>query len=64
MITNPHKITFGEMRESAVRDVLIYAAIIAAATISRPTRTAGPMMSGSPTWHAATLSLRRTDVPS
>jgi len=49
MTATPQKITFGEMRESGVRDVLIYAAIIIAAITSKPTLTAGPMMSGCPT---------------
>ena len=39
MTTYQQKITFGEMRESGVRDVLIYAAITAAAITSKPTLT-------------------------
>ena len=43
---NKEKITFGEMRETGVRHVLIYCAITNAATTSRSAPTAGLIMSG------------------
>ena len=46
MTTYQQKITFGEMRKSGVRDVLIFAATIDAVTTSKPTPTAGLTMSG------------------
>lgn len=50
--TAPQKITFGEMRESGVRDVLIYCRDHLQPTMSRPALTAAPMMCGT------TVSLR------
>jgi hypothetical protein len=41
MLTYPQKITFGEMRAFGVRDVLVIAAIIDAATTSKAKRTGG-----------------------
>ena len=37
-MTNPQKITFGEMREFGVRDVLIYIAVIIGALITSTAR--------------------------
>ena len=45
MTTYQEKITFGEMRASDVRDVLIYCRIITAAIRRRSTPTAGRIMS-------------------
>jgi hypothetical protein len=53
----PTRITFGEMRASGTRDVLIYAATITAAITLRSMLTAGPITSGSPT------SSRRSCAP-
>ena len=46
----PQKTAFGEMRESGVRGVLVFAQITDAATTSPPAQIPGRMMSGYPIW--------------
>ena len=46
----PQKPAFGEMRESGVRGVLVFAQITDAATTSPPAQIPGRMKSGYPIW--------------
>jgi len=46
----PQKTAFGEMRESGVRGVLVFAQITDAATTSPPAQIPGRMKSGYPIW--------------
>jgi hypothetical protein len=53
MTATPSKITFGEMRASGVRDVLIYCRDHSAATTSKSAPTAGRTTSGCRTSNRA-----------
>jgi hypothetical protein len=52
----PQKITFGEMRSSGVRGLLIYARTIIAATRSRSARIHGLITFGSRIWNRASCA--------
>ena len=56
MTLYPQKITFGEMRASRVRDVLVYCRDHNAATTSRSAPTAGPIMCSCRTSNAVSCA--------
>ena len=56
MTLYPQKITFGEMRASGVRDVLVYCRDHDAATTSRSAPTAGPIMCSCRTSNAVSCA--------
>jgi len=58
-LTRSQKITFGEMRSSGVRCILIYCArTFTVATRLRSARTNGPITSGSPIWNGGSVRLQ------